>query len=439
MIDCRLADNKSSVAARDKPSSETDSREAKMHFNKNVELLDTSRLSLRKRWLFLLLLSGCLFCVVETAARIYIPLRGHDLQDVREQYAQRRAKRLRSDWVRQENNHPYLPFHPRVTAPDVEMSGLRLTSRDEVKPPDVFRIFCLGASVTYHGYPAMLEAALSDDFAAAGLRLEVVNAVGVSWSTAESLVNFSLRCVHYEPDAIIVYHGIQDVWPAFGPTYRPDYSHWRKRLVQNEPMVWDHLPRFLDASAGFVQLRAWLEGGSTIHRWTTAMMHYVPDFDRDPYYGMGSFQRNLRSIIGVAQAHGAEVLLSTQVYNREAPQQRFLAAIREANQITRDMAEEIDGVFLIDAAAEIQGDNKLMKDICHFQASGNGYARLAYTLEQAVREHVDTWTAQRRGTPQAPDGPIAHQTPAVEQLARSPEPGLHAMRVPAGSGSLHRK
>ena len=366
-----------------------------MHSDPATRISQPASLSRRKKWLFVLLVWVALLGLGETVARIYIPWRGHALGEVRDRYAARAELRLKWRWDQQANDYPYLPYIPKTKPPDIEMRGLRLTSKDDVKPADVFRVFCLGGSTTYLGYPKKLEAELASDFANRGLRLEVVNAADISWTTAESFINFSLRCLPYEPDAIIVYHAANDCWPAFGQTYRPDYAHWRKRLVHNQPVVWDHLPQFLDASAAYVQLRAWSEAGSMIHRWATSMMHYVPDFEQDPYHGLESYRRNVINLIAVARAHGVAVLLSTQVCNSEVPEKRHVAAVREINDITRSLADEDNGVFLVDPTTAIQGNYELMYDICHFRPEKDGEARLVLTLADAVRAHMDDWIKRR--------------------------------------------
>jgi len=334
--------------------------------------------------------------MLEIAARLYIPLRGHRLDDVRDQYARRRAKRLAGTWEDRVMDHPYLPYYPKVKAPDVEMRGLRLVTAEAVKPPDVFRIFCLGGSTTYGGYPAKLEAALRDDFPRHGLRLEVVNASDVSWTTAESLIDFEFRCLPYKPDAVIVYHGVNDVWPAFGPAPRTDYAHWRTRLIPNEPMLWDYAPKFFDRSAAFVQLRAWAEGGSQPRTWKRAMMRYVPDFAHDPYHGVEPYRWNMTNLIAVARRQGIPVMLATHVYNADFPGEHYLDALKEINEITRSLAEEEQGVVLVDAATLIRGTDETMSDVCHFRTDRNGEAQLVQLLAAGVRENLASWLQERR-------------------------------------------
>jgi lysophospholipase L1-like esterase len=338
---------------------------------------------------FTLVLFVGLAGLVEGGARLYIIMRGQDLDAVRKAFAWRQEQRMVGSWPEQDRDYPYLPYVPKVHPPDVELRGLRLISADEVKPPEVFRVFCLGGSTTYLGYPAKLEQALAADFAARGRRLEVVNAADISWTSVETLIYFTVRCVHYQPDAVIVYQGVNDAWASFGPTFRPDYSHWRKRLVANTLFVWDRLPRWLEHSAVFVQVRAWLESRQEHATWALSTMQYVPDFAQDPYHGPGTFHENMLSLLAVARARGIPVLLATEAFNVQVPEQRLVQAVRETNAVTRALADEDHGVALADTAALIPGNYANMYDLCHFRPEGE--AALVQAIAEAVRAHLDTW------------------------------------------------
>lgn len=351
------------------------------------------RLTRRKTIALVLLVWGVILAGAEGAARIRLALGGRN-QGAR--YSWIRNTRLSGEWARQEREHPYLPYLPKVKTPDIDMLGLRLTEDGAAKPDDVFRIFCLGGSTTHRAFPAKLQAKLERDLTARGLRLEIVDAANISWTSAESLINFAIRCLPYEPDAVIIYHAVNDCWPAFGKTWRADYTHWRKRLVPQKPLRWDHLPRFLDRSAAFVLFRSWFEIPARYEAWKFAMMRYVPDFENDPYHGLEPFRRNMSNLLAIARTNDIPVLLSTQVYNAEEPAKRLVQAVREANDITRTMAAKHPGVVFVDAADAIKGSYELLVDICHFRHDRDGEERLVGLFADAIRANLDEWLEASR-------------------------------------------
>lgn len=363
--------------------------------DENPRRTNSARFSRRKRALFLLILWGGIFGAAEVGARIYYAASDQNIAEQRYKFGWRRNHRIAKRWPGQERDYPYLPYIPKIKAPDVEMRGLRLTTTKEIKPPDVFRLFCLGGSTTYLGYPAKLEDNLRADFAERGLRLEVVNAANISWTTCESLTNFTMRCLHYEPDAIIVYHAANDASAAFGKTFKPAYAHWRKRLIANGPLLWDRVPRVMDYSVSYMMLRGWAEARSNLITWTQTVMHYIPDFENDPYHGIETYRTNMRSLIAVAAEHNVRTIIATQVCNDQVPQKRFVKAVHEINDVTRELARNDDRVHLVDSAAKINGNDELMFDICHFRIEKDGEDRLIQLFAESVRSQLDDWIARR--------------------------------------------
>ena len=356
--------------------------------------LTQSCLSRKKRLVLVLILGAVFAALLEGAARVYIPLRGYDLQSIRSGFDRRRQQRVARQWREQDRDHPYLPYVLKASSPDVQMRGLRLTSPAQVKPPDVFRIVCLGGSTTHYGYPARLQQVLKNDFAKEGMRVEVVNAANLSYTTAESFINFSLRCVHYDPDLVIVYHAYNDAVAAFGASWQPDYSHFRRRLIANEPLIWDMMPRFLDRFAAYVQLRAWVEGQENIRLWSECINRYVPDFEHDPYHGTRAFRSNMMNIIAVARSRGTRVLLCTHVCNPDAGHERLILGAREMNDVTRSLADERAGVYLVDVDRLIPGSSELMHDTCHFRPERDGEKRLVRMIAETIRTRLDQWLGE---------------------------------------------
>ena len=142
--------------------------------------------------------------------------------------------------------HPYMgfvlnPSYEPAHAGRVEINdaGMRSAEMAKEKPPGVIRILCLGGSTTYgtgatandKTYPAQLERLLNES-ADEGVRYEVGNCGVPGYSTVESLLNFELRLLEYDPDWILIYHAANDARPIDAPGFRPDYSHFRKTWTQ---------------------------------------------------------------------------------------------------------------------------------------------------------------------------------------------------------------
>jgi lysophospholipase L1-like esterase len=138
--------------------------------------------------------------------------------------------------VRRHPPHPFLQVLPGY-AVAVNPSGFRGRPIQTQKPAGAFRIIALGGSTTLgvanredETYPyylgALLRARYPDSV------IEVENAGGAWYSTAHILVNYELRVRPYEPDLVVVFEAINDLYRSFSPPwfavgpFRPDYSHY---------------------------------------------------------------------------------------------------------------------------------------------------------------------------------------------------------------------
>jgi len=132
--------------------------------------------------------------------------------------------------------HPFLQVLASGQVP-TNAAGFRGDPVTEKKAPGTYRIFTLGGSTTLgvanpyeESYPARLQALLRQRYP--DIVIEVQNA-GVAWySTAHILVNYELRVRRYDPDLVIVFEAINDLYRGFsapwwtsGP-FKPDYSHF---------------------------------------------------------------------------------------------------------------------------------------------------------------------------------------------------------------------
>jgi len=135
--------------------------------------------------------------------------------------------------------HPPHPFLQVVTSSQVTANrhGFRGDPIDERKPPGTFRIFALGGSTTMgvgaryeDTYPYQLQAMLRQRYP--GVAIEVQNAGSAWYTTAHLLINYQLRVRPFEPDLIVAFEAINDLYRSFSPPwwavgeFKPDYSHY---------------------------------------------------------------------------------------------------------------------------------------------------------------------------------------------------------------------
>jgi hypothetical protein len=338
--------------------------------------------------------------------------------ELRRVYQERRNWRLGKSWPVQRGDYPYLPYVPNPDHPDVNELGFRGAPVARVKPPDTYRIFCLGGSTTWNGYPEHLEAALREDFARSGLTLEVVNAGNQCWSSLESLISFITRCLPLEPDAIVVYHAVNDAVFAFAEDPSPDYTHLRKRFERDGPLLWDRLPAFLDHSAAYVGFRAIFERNVGTRGIPVTITRDIKPEDSRPYRGMEPFRQNLYTLVSIARARHIQVFLCTQIFNREYAfrawiHRRWGEGVDDANAIIRSFGGRWDDVHVLDAAAAMPGSNEWMTDYCHFTEEGK--STFAAFMADRMRPHVLSLAARRNS------GGVLPQTLARTVVSASPD------------------
>jgi lysophospholipase L1-like esterase len=252
------------------------------------------------------------------------------------------------------------------------------------KPEGVYRIAALGGSTTYGtgtedpslAYPAQLERLLHEAYGYTNV--EVINAGVPTWNTWSSLSNLAFRVLEVEPDMILIFHGINDTYPR---AVEPECFH-RVNPYWGLPPNWGH-----------VDPKAFDYGVSTLWRFLGINQGWMPDpvgqasgievqltFDicpgraEDPLAAVQQnsahfFERNMRSMIGIAKIHNINVMFATWTYYQLRDFEVY--ATDEHNAITTKLAEEYDLPFY-DLYAEFPVDRALWTDdFLHMNAEGN--------------------------------------------------------------------
>jgi len=217
--------------------------------------------------------------------------------------------------------------------------GFRGREVELPKPAGRFRIVCLGGSTTFSdavgdedAYPLLMETMLRA--ARPDLDLEVVNAGMPSYTSAESLANLAFRCLDLEPDAIVVYQGVNDYRPRVYRNFDTAYFHWRK--------VWNGTADDWETGEGE------MAGGINPY-----IQHLPPEPKGDQAKnvaraGSGAYRRNLTSIAGIAAAHGVRtVFVSTTVDEKgEFTPALMVRSIDEHNGVMGEVAAAQSALFI---------------------------------------------------------------------------------------------
>ena len=241
--------------------------------------------------------------------------------------------------------------------------GFRGESIDMPKPDGRYRIVCLGGSTTYsyavnndEAYPVHLQAALRELRPDADI--EVINAGIESYTTAESLNNLVFRVLDLQPDAIVIYHGANDVRARRYANYAPGYEHYRRN--------WNGSVEGLSGRSDYL-------GGIN-----ELIQYERPDPPGDAganliASGTAAYRRNLLSMVAVAQAHDVLAVLvsfaADETHATNEGQPELLTGITQHNQITRQVAEE-QGAVWIDLAGQLPTGAGLFVDSVHLNAAG---------------------------------------------------------------------
>ncbi len=188
--------------------------------------------------------------------------------------------------------HPYMQLSPPVVEDRLDYHG------------DDYNVFCIGGSTTQYqnsqgeDWPSLLEGILKEKLRTDSI---AVHNFGMQWyTTLHTLINYQANLKHSKHDVLIVMHNINDLlhnadFSSFSKgTFRLDYGHFygpMKNVFKRERNLFISL---LNAFGKY-----WYQEPTLI-------------VDQKEFPGLISFERNLNSIIDLANYNGIKVVLMTQ-------------------------------------------------------------------------------------------------------------------------------
>jgi len=254
------------------------------------------------------------------------------------------------------------------------------------RPSDEIRVLCLGGSTTVNfragiSYTDVLEKRFAES-ADGDWHVRFLNAGGEGYSTAQMLVNLSLRTIDVQPDIVTVYENVNDLAANFfGAGVQSDYAN---KYLTDFYLGFRHRTGLVAELTKVSRLARFAFGRIMAFAYPERVM----DETRDWLPGLVYFQRNLRSIIAVAREHGIRIVLMSQAarddYRRDPGFTAYNAAIRK-------VAEQ-EGVAYIGVAEGVTDDRYFLEDAIHNTREGvdavaaRMYEPIAAMIEDVKRE-----------------------------------------------------
>gem|GEM_PF-739409 len=231
-------------------------------------------------------------------------------------------------------NYKFRASHPNQRAKpiiSIDQHGFLSNTRnyDFKKSADEIRIATIGASTTANinlpfeeNWPGRLGFLLQEAFPQK--KITILNAGVPGFDTAQSIGNLALRVMPFKPDIVIIYHAYNDLKAIRTDTkFSPDYSH-----IHQTPYGYHKKPgifkSFLNHSMFYVRVRNKYHDYVSIRNKYNEIMSKKESFKQNnsaaaenqrqmniPPEAIRTFAQHVRSMVGIAKAGGAKVILSS--------------------------------------------------------------------------------------------------------------------------------
>ena len=306
------------------------------------------------------------------------------------------------------NFDPFLQFVPKPNDKKLHINrwGFRGEDIERIKPSQTYRIFVVGGSTVYSdrvafelSHARILEKQLRERYPT--LSIEVQNA-GTHWHTSQhSLMKILFNIQDFNPDMIIIYHAINDLYRSFsqksftlGP-YQNDYSHY---LGPMAPMMREYLkehtgPRVLTlervrtyfARDWFADFRDIPKDDSTSN---------LSEVSVNNWPSLPAFERNMKNLALLVKSLEMELVMASQPYlyrrdlnkmelekilfpatfcrigRSKADISSMIKGMEAFNDVSRRIADS-HGVLFVDLERFVPKSLKYFQDDVHYTEEGN--------------------------------------------------------------------
>jgi lysophospholipase L1-like esterase len=303
---------------------------------------------------------------------------------------------------------PALEYGLNPRDEDINPLGWRGEDVAIPKPPGTYRVVAIGASTTYgftppdETYPAWMERILHEQYGLS--QVEVVNAGVSGYTTWNSMISLATKVLELDPDLVIIYDATNDVLTR---DVTPDCYAGHNALRGLDPRMFmtrgtipslgsSALLRFIGIRSGSIPDPTLITGALENRHFECAPGVFAdraaPQVTQDtqliqqnpPVY----YERNLRTMIGIASVHDIAVMLPTWAYWEATiePGIYWSEAIAEHNQIVRQLADEYE-LLTVDYAELAPQDVAFWSDYIHMNSDGSRHQAqtfAGYLVEQDV-------------------------------------------------------
>ena len=259
------------------------------------------------------------------------------------------------------------------------------------RAPGILRIACLGSSGVANNiadetrdfcWPNILQSQLAAsqrvcrNFAA----VEVMNCGIGGWTMIDLFIDFALNLVHYRPDYVVIYQGLNDLPLHLMDDYAFDYAHGRRNLGEVLHIIkrgywlpklrWWHSYEFLkDRLVGTGNVRNEVLQG---------VEKCKPDYTR-AYRPLVAEETALRHLLNLCRAYGIRAVIGSYAFYDHSGTVRN-RKLREGVDLENAMFGRLAAEF---GVPFVDVDGLIPKDIDHFaDAVPVGRARIQYNAHR---------------------------------------------------------